>query len=1405
MLPPHDKTWSRVEEIRAAIVKLTPEEAARYLRNLEEKGEPVTVLSLVGDLMALPPLPAPLGKGDVIAGEFLLDEPLGEGGMGSVWRATQQGIGREVALKLIHPALVSPAMQARFADEREILGKLEHPGIVEIFTTGLYAREDSTIPFFAMKLVEGVTLARWAEAHRHDRAALLRMMSGICEAVQHAHDRKVVHRDLKPSNVMVAANGRPVVLDFGIARLAREAIEQESGGFSGSLDYAAPEQHLCCDQDFGSGSGVDIYAAGAILFEMLSGRRLFLWAENSSFLERRQQIIDGRTQRLSAVLPDCPPLLEEIVMRAVHREPLERFTSIAALSRALNRAVRSLYGPPKPPPPPWLPEAGLTVPETEWKLTEKLGEGSTGQVWLAANESLGEERVFKFCDSEEKIRNLKRELTLFRLLKHRVGQNPHFIPLHEVSLEEPPWYLQMDHVDALDLESWCARQAGGIKSVTVEERVEIVAQAAEALQAAHDAGILHRDLKPANILIRATAPLHVFISDFGIGHLAAEELVRTAAAARTFTFTLQDIQHTQTLSGTMFYLAPELMAGTPATARSDIYSLGVVLWQLLVGDLHAPLDPTHWAAKVTDPLLREDLMRCLTGQPEHRWPSAGGLAASLRSLESRRLAEARQREEMNRRVRAAYRRGIWRTAAIAALVLIGVAALAWYAWAKAIEAERQREAAAEGRAKATLAEFQGMIALKALDGHQRLFQAMPALELSDAETVRQFRTAAISILSQPSFEPLEPGNLTLNDGDWLAEWGERALLAEGTNGLPAVMDLGSAAPRRDVLAGAKPGMHHLRVNARGRIAGGVDVDGSLHLWSDIDSFGTKPVSHRVIAGPVHAGCFAISPTTLSRSASHAVAMARPDGSVEVLLRGKISSEPVRLMRDSSGSKEAFPETFPATMLAFCSEPEGILAMAGPDSNLLLFWKIQDSADGKLSSEFAGCLWHPDAIRCIKWSPRGRDIATGAEDGIVRIWRYVQSNHIPRDEPEAKMDFGEPIRDLAWTIDGELIAVLLQSGGIRLIGAQAPDSPLPYNFNHPEAKQIGFLGSDTLLTWGGGQTRRWGQREAHFRQKAISVREAYVNYHQEGCLTASARDGISFLIPSSLAWCGGFKADSTSPTAWLKDSLIFQRAAAWRRAETRPMLNPQRLQLGANTNLDFSRCVVSLLGRRGAFWGDRHLECREIAEGSKTSREQRVALADEPLLLAASDAGPVTAWVKGAVLNIHHHGAGTTVTHSGPGIVSMAFSPTTGVLACRTESGVIFASADVSHTEFCPVAAPSAGTTPIAFSSDGNWLAVCGPNQQLMLGAVPSTGPGLSGWPQLKTVFAEPVILQRPSPKRIVSLAWNSSGSHLTCGTGDGFVQSWNLSLLRRTLRLWRLDWSNAAIPDPPSFIPITLN
>ncbi|MDA1274592.1 MAG: SUMF1/EgtB/PvdO family nonheme iron enzyme [Verrucomicrobia bacterium] len=351
----------------------------------------------------------------------------------------------------------------------------------------------------------------------------------------------------------------------------------------------------------------------------------------------------------------------------------------------------------------WRPALGQLVPNTKWVLEQKLGEGGFGEVWLGRHQTMKERRVFKFCFRADRVRSLKREMTLFRILKERVGDHPNIVRLLEVYFDEPPFYVVMDHVEGQDLKVWCEEQ-GGVEKVPLAARLEIVAQIADALQAAHDAGVIHRDVKPGNILVsfgvppsggRAVEsserkvpaqrepaeagttsnqtvaslphlPVQVKLTDFGIGQIvSAEALAGVTNAGFTHTIVAES---SSSQTGSQMYMAPELLAGKSASTRSDIYSLGVVLYQLLVGDMKYPLT-TDWQNEIADPLLRDDLKHCVAGHPEDRFAIAGELAKNLRSLPERRAVLTQEQAVMRKREQRVQRWRLIRSAALGAAIV----------------------------------------------------------------------------------------------------------------------------------------------------------------------------------------------------------------------------------------------------------------------------------------------------------------------------------------------------------------------------------------------------------------------------------------------------------------------------------------------------------------------------------------------------------------------------------------------------------------------------------------------------------------------------------------------------------------------------------------------------------------
>jgi len=354
--------WQRVRALFERYIVLDDEERVRLLEEVRNEDE-----GLIRELRHLLDLDArddwsmePPDResfGETLAaqavgrriGPWRLEAVLGSGGMSTVYLASRTEVEFEqrAALKLVKRGMDTDDILRRFVNERQVLADLDHPGIARLLDGGA---TDDGLPYLVMEYVRGTPVDRYCEEHRLDVEARLRLFLSICDPVQHAHEHGVIHRDLKPANILVTAEGRPKLLDFGIAKVL------DTTASSGTVDITATEVRLMTpeyaspEQVRGAAIGPpsDVYSLGVVLYELLTGHRPYpLTTRLRHDVERA--ICEFQPPRPSAAIgsrPDSRRLrsrlagdLDTIVLMALRKEPERRYASVRELSEDIERSL----------------------------------------------------------------------------------------------------------------------------------------------------------------------------------------------------------------------------------------------------------------------------------------------------------------------------------------------------------------------------------------------------------------------------------------------------------------------------------------------------------------------------------------------------------------------------------------------------------------------------------------------------------------------------------------------------------------------------------------------------------------------------------------------------------------------------------------------------------------------------------------------------------------------------------------------------------------------------------------------------------------------------------------------------------------------------------------------------------
>jgi serine/threonine protein kinase len=560
-----------------------------------------------------------LTPGSVIDERYEIIAPLAEGGMGAVYRARRRLLGDEVAIKVVLHDATELSARDRFLRESRIAASLRHPSIVSIFDFDMPPGGE---PYLVMELLSGPSLREEIDARgRLDVEDVQRILPGICAALELAHANGVVHRDLKPANIVAheyEPGGRTYKLvDFGVANLRETTVETRltaAHEFVGTVAYAAPEQVSTREVD----ARADVYALAAIVFEMVTGQRPFPGRDLLAIIAAQ---MSGEVPRPSALRPDLPPWLDEAVMKGLAPNVADRWTTASEFGAALSASAE--------------PAPGGTAPSTNalhamYEVGERLGPGRLGSsVYRGVHRALGHPVAIRIL-TDDAHPNWPAARERF-LREARALQVPHASIIQVRDYGEAPGlvYLVTDLIEGPSL-----RTALADGPLPWTRLAPLLTQLFDAVRQLHRRQALICGLSPEIMRIRPLRPATASNADPDVDDVEAERLLISTAAiwsAKDLLATLHDA----TLRGIAIedvelrYVAPELLTGGAVDVRSDVFTIGVLAYEMATGRL--PYDGTS---------MPELLGRMLAGTPQDPRAVVADLPEAFSSALLRALAAA---------------------------------------------------------------------------------------------------------------------------------------------------------------------------------------------------------------------------------------------------------------------------------------------------------------------------------------------------------------------------------------------------------------------------------------------------------------------------------------------------------------------------------------------------------------------------------------------------------------------------------------------------------------------------------------------------------------------------------------------------------------------------------------------
>ncbi len=711
----------------------------------------------------------------------------------------------------------------------------------------------------------------------------------------------------------------------------------------------------------------------------------------------------------------------------------------------------------------WRPAPGLRMPgRKDWTIDRKLGDSGFGDVWLARHEKTRDRRVFGFCYEASQLRRLKRELTLLLLLKEQLGEREDIARVLDWNFDEAPFFIESEYTAHGNLEEW-AEARGGIGAVPLPERLELVAQVAEALAAAHASGVLHKDVSPANVLIwRDTlGRFRARLTGFGIATVFERERL---AEVDVKDLEISWVSAESDSSGTLIFKAPELIEGRSATVQADVYALGVMLYQVAVGDLHRALAP-GWRRELDDQLLCDDVAAAVDGDPQRRLASCADLAQRLRTLEQRRARRRAERQAQRNLERGRKR---WRLAlAVAVVPTIFAITVSLLALRIQREAQHSREQEKRARELAYTA-----IAANLLAGLNPTWGSLTALEIREPDA-RQLAAAALhSALENPVLSAI----LGKHDGEIVSSVfspdGSRVVTASA-DGTARVWnaDSGDVVARLD---GHASGVYHASFSPDGLRVVTASSDRTARIWSA--GSGEEIRRFDGHTGDVYYAAFS------------------PDG--ERIVTGS-RDRTARIWNVGDGEEILRFDGHGDRVNGAVFSPDGERVVTGSRDQTARVWSARSG------EQIAAMHGHAGIIYDVAFSPDGGRVATGSSDMTARVWNADSGEEISRMNGHTDW-----IWRVAFSPDGSRVLTASSDKTARIWKARSGEQVAQLKGHTGRVYDASFSPDGSRIVTGSSDTstrlwnRRFGEEIARFSGHADRVNSVAFSPDGSHVLTGS---------------------------------------------------------------------------------------------------------------------------------------------------------------------------------------------------------------------------------------------------------------------------------------------------------------